>query len=136
MRDNSYPVILYDGVCGLCNRLVQFVLQHDRKKIFRFAALQGRSAEAILRRFGESPQALDTMYVMTGDRLLARSEAALFIGRELGGALGALAGMFEVLPKGVRDWVYRQIARRRYRMFGRYETCPLPEPGVRERFLE
>lgn len=136
MHDSWHPLILYDGVCGLCNRLVQFVLKHDQKKIFRFAALQGRSAEAILQRFGESPQALDTMYVMTGDRLLARSEAAIFIARELGGVWGPLAGISKVLPKGIRDWVYNQIARRRYRLFGRYESCPLPDASVRERFLE
>lgn len=132
----SRPLILYDGVCGLCNRLVQFVLKHDREQIFRFAALQGSTAEAILRRFGENPQALDTMYVVTGERLLARSDAAMLIAQQLGGAWRALAAMFRVLPKGIREWTYNQVARRRYRLFGRYETCPLPDARVRERFLE
>jgi predicted DCC family thiol-disulfide oxidoreductase YuxK len=130
------PLILYDGVCGLCNSLVQFVLKHDTNRIFQFAALQGQTAPPILQRFGESPQALDTMYVVTGDRLLARSDAAMFIAEQLGGIWEALGAMCRVLPKSVRGWTYNQIARRRYKFFGQYETCPLPDASVRERFLE
>ena len=138
MRDSSYPLILYDGVCGLCNSLVRFVLRHDKKKIFKFAALQGQSAQAILRRHGENPEALDTMYVVlnSGERLLSRSEAALFIWRELGGVWGVLAAVFGIFPAVLRNWIYRLIASNRYRVFGRYESCPLPDPRVRERFLE
>ncbi|PYV87153.1 MAG: thiol-disulfide oxidoreductase DCC [Acidobacteria bacterium] len=134
----SGPVVLYDGVCGLCNSMVKFVLRHDKRKVFKFAALQGRTAQAILRLHGESPGSLDTMYVVlnSGERLLSRSDAALFIGRELGGGWSTLAAVFGFLPESLRDWIYNRIARNRYRLFGQYQSCPLPDASVQERFLE
>ena len=132
------PLILYDGVCGLCNSMVRFVLKHDRKKIFTFAALQGPTSQAILRRHAQNPEALDTMYVVfdSGEQLLSRSDAAIFIGGELGRVWGALAAVYGILPAVLRNWIYRLIARNRYKLFGRYETCPLPDAGVRDRFLD
>jgi len=143
----AYPLILYDGVCGLCNRFVQFVLRHDRKAIFRFASLQGPLAARILSR--ASPAELDTVYVvpnfdpensaveaqLNGARL-SRSNAVLFVLRELGGFCRALAFAFRLCPRFLRDWGYRIIARHRYRTFGRYPACPLPEERVRNRFVD
>lgn len=138
MQDSSYPLILYDGVCGLCNWLVRFILRHDKKKKFTFAALQGQTARSILQRSGHNPEALDTMYVVlnSDERLLSRSDAALFIGRELGGAWSALAAVFGIFPVASRNWMYRLIARNRYKFFGRYQVCPLPDASVRVRFFD
>ena len=135
------PIILYDGVCGLCNRLVQFVLRHDRRDLFRFASLQSEFAAAILRRHGIAPGELDTFYLVRdceqpGEQLAARSEAALAVARGLGGIWGAVAFPLRMLPAGVRDWGYNLVARHRYRLFGKYDVCPLPEARHRHRFLD
>jgi predicted DCC family thiol-disulfide oxidoreductase YuxK len=136
-----YPIVLYDGVCGLCNRSVQFILRRDRAGVFRFASLQGQVAAGILARHGANPSDLDTMYVVVGgneaqERLLPRSDAVLYIGRRLGGLWGFLAGVMELVPRAVRDWGYAAVARHRYQVFGRYDACPLPRAETRERFLD
>ncbi len=145
----AYPLILYDGVCGLCNRFVQFVLRHDTKSTFRFASLQSSLAACILTGADARPSALDTIYVVTNfdpenpavnlqpdTKLLSRSNAVLFVLRELGGFWRATAAVLRLCPRFVRDWGYRVIARNRYRTFGRYEVCPLPEKSMRNRFVE
>jgi len=133
-------VILYDGVCGLCNRGVRFVLKRDREGVFRFASLQSSAGREVLARHGITPDALDTFYVvrdseLAGERVLSKSSAAIYTAARLGGVWKA-AGMLRVLPPRVRDWVYDTIARHRYRMFGRYDTCPLPEARYRDRFID
>jgi predicted DCC family thiol-disulfide oxidoreductase YuxK len=141
MAPAANPVLLYDGVCGLCNRLVQFTLRHDRNDSFRFASLQGPTAARILERHGQSPSDLDTFYVVTNfdqpeEHLLSRSDAALFVIRELGGGWHALASLGRVLPRFMRDVAYNLIARNRYRVFGKFDACPLPDPKDRHKFLE
>lgn len=145
--ESGHPIVVYDGVCGLCNRSVQFILKRDSARIFRFASLQSALAARILARHGANPTDLDTMYVALNcdatageanrkESLLSRSDAALFIMHELGGAWLAAARTIELLPRSVRDWGYRAIARNRYRMFGRYEACPIPDEATRARFLD
>jgi predicted DCC family thiol-disulfide oxidoreductase YuxK len=135
------PILLYDGVCGLCNRLVQFVLRRDREAIFRFASLQSAFAARVLARHDASPGDLDTLYVVVNyeeaqETLLARSDALLYVLRRLGAVWRAAAIMFAVLPKFLRDAAYNSVARNRYRIFGRYETCPLPGRESAARFLD
>lgn len=142
----DHPILLYDGVCGLCNRVVQFVLRRDRRGVFRFAALQSPLAARILARHGIDPGDLDTFYVVVEshfndagaqrDILFARSDAVLFILNELGGFWRLLESVFRIAPRGLREWGYRLVARHRYQMFGRYDSCPLPSAETRERFLE
>ena len=134
------PIILYDGVCGLCNRLSQFVLARDPAGRFRFAALQGTVAGEILTRHGRDPRDLDTLYLVLApgrpeERLLRKSDAALWILRELGGAW-RLAAVLRVVPRAIRDLGYDLVARTRYRLFGRYDACPVPDPRHRARFLD
>src|SRR6478672_6762322 len=110
---NSKPIIFYDGVCGLCNRLVQFVLQRDKRDYFRFAALQSDLASATLRRHNRDPHDLDTVYVVVdyqqpAERLLARSDAILFLLKQLGG-IWKLAAIGQVLPLAVRDGIYKLV---------------------------
>ena len=135
------PVILYDGVCGLCNRLVQFVLKHDAHDQFRFASLQSDFATRVLRRHGADPEKLDTMYVLFDqglpeERLSSRSDAAVVVLKELGRAWATLAVVFESLPGWVRNWGYHRIARNRYRIFGKYDSCPIPREKDRSKFLD
>jgi predicted DCC family thiol-disulfide oxidoreductase YuxK len=146
-----HPIILYDGVCGLCNRLNQFVLRQDPDGIFRFASLQSSLAAHILSRHGADPQDLDTVYIVVNldltkhdpanaaqpdERLLPRSDAVLFVLKQLGGIWKLLGFFLQLLPRVLRDAAYRLLARNRYRIFGRSGTCVLPSSENRQRFLD
>jgi predicted DCC family thiol-disulfide oxidoreductase YuxK len=138
---HSNPIILYDGVCGLCNRLVQFLLKHDREGRLQFASLQSDFAEKVLGRHGLNAKDLDTVHVVENydqpdERVLQRSNAILRAGRELGGFWGASSAIARVVPRPLRDLVYRVVATNRYRVFGKFDTCMLPDPSQRSRFLD
>jgi predicted DCC family thiol-disulfide oxidoreductase YuxK len=138
---SSSPIILYDGICGLCDRFTQFVLKRDRKDQFRFASLQGAFAARILQHHDVDPQQLDTVYVVVNceqpdEQLLSRSDAVVFILRRIGGIWRAAAALFAILPRWLRNRVYDLVARNRYRLFGKYETCWLPDAKYRHRFLD
>ena len=137
----SHPILLYDGVCGLCNRFVQFVLRRDPNATFRFAWLQSAPAARILARHGANPTDLDTVYVVVNhdlpdEYLLSRSEAVLFVLRLLGGLWRPTASLLQLLPKFLRDAAYNTVARHRYRIFGRSEVCTLPRDQDHSRFLD
>lgn len=144
MNADEKPILLYDGVCGLCNRLVQFILRRDSQAIFRFAALQSGLAQRILARHGANAADLDTVCVVLNynpqdpgrEVLLSRSEAVLFVLKKLGGIQRAIGSLLQLLPRAIRDWGYRHVARNRYRIFGRYDSCPLPSEGTRARFMD
>lgn len=133
-------LVLYDGVCGLCDRLTRFVLARDRRDRFRFAALQGEAGRDWLARMGGDVGTLETVVVVAAfdsdtPRLLLRSEAAFFLLRELGGPWRALS-WFDVLPRRMLDAAYGFVARRRYGWFGRFDSCPVPDASVRAKFLD
>ena len=138
MPDPTNPVLLYDGVCGLCNRLVQFVLKRDARGLFRFASLQSDFAAGILQQHGLDPNDLDTVYLVEapGERPASRSDAVISVLRGLGGFWRVTAVLLRALPKGLRDWGYNVIARNRYRIFGKHDSCLLPEQKYRDRFLD
>jgi predicted DCC family thiol-disulfide oxidoreductase YuxK len=138
-----YPILLYDGVCGFCNRFVQSVLRRDPDGIFRFASLQSGFAASILARHNISPADLDTVYVVVNrdshrppEFLLSRSDAVLFVLKQLGAPWRSVAFLLQLLPKFVRDLAYNAVARRRYRIFGKFESCVLPSAQDRSRFLD
>ena len=115
------PIILYDGVCGLCNHLVQFLLKHDREGRLRFASLQSDFAAKVLGRHGIDPTDLDTVHVIVNydqpdERVLQRSNAILRAGRELGGFWGVSSSIARVVPRPLRDVVYKLVATNRYRI--------------------
>jgi predicted DCC family thiol-disulfide oxidoreductase YuxK len=133
-------LVLYDGVCGLCNRLLQFLLRHDHRRVFTFASLQSTAGQAMVARSGGNPQELTTFYVIAdyqtrSSRVFTRSDAALFVAGELGWPWKA-ARAFALVPRGLRDRGYDLVARSRYRLFGRYDRCPIPGPELRNRFIE
>jgi predicted DCC family thiol-disulfide oxidoreductase YuxK len=133
-------LVLYDGVCGLCNRLLHFVLVRDGHAVFRFASLQSNIGRAMVKRFGGNPDDLTTLYVVADyqsatARAFTRSRGALFIARRLGWPW-KLALAFRVLPTAVLDRLYGLVASSRYRIFGRYEQCPIPRPEHRTRFID
>jgi len=133
-------IILYDGVCGLCNGFVQFVLPRDREGIFRFAALQSPVARDLLSRHGKDPTDLDTISVVVsrageGERLLQKSRAVLHVFWRLG-VPWTLSALFAPLPTRLLDAAYDVVARNRYKLFGKSDTCVLPAPEWRDRFLD
>ena len=134
-------IVFYDGICGLCNRLVQFLLKRDRHDRLRFASLQSDFASKVLGRHGIDPKDLDTVHVVenyqqSNERVLDRSDAILRAGRELGGIWAFAAKLGSVVPRPLRNLFYRFVANNRYRVFGKYETCMLPEPQHRVKFLD
>lgn len=135
-----HPVILYDGVCGLCNSMVQFLLKRDKKAHLRFASLQSDFAAKVLSRHGIDPRDLDTVHVVENyeqpdERILNRSDAILQATHELGGLWKISATIARLVPRALRDLVYRFVASNRYRVFGKYETCMLPDASQQDRFL-
>jgi predicted DCC family thiol-disulfide oxidoreductase YuxK len=133
-------LVLYDGVCGLCNRLNQFILKRDSGDRFRFAALQSSIAGELLHRYGRDASDLNTVYVIVNygapdERLLSKGRAILFVLRALGG-IWSLARIFELLPSRFLDRLYDVVARRRYRWFGRFDACVVPQPRDRSKFLD
>src|SRR5436190_17883311 len=126
MESDSNPLILYDGVCGLCNRLVQFVLKRDSRGQFRFASLQSKLAASILQRHGMNPQDLDTMYLVSDyqqptERLAARSDASVANLRHLSGFWRLVAALLSTLLYRLRIRSYNLIALSRYRIFVKFD---------------
>ena len=132
-------VLLYDGVCGFCNWTVRWILKHDKKGTIRFAPLQSSFGKSVLA--GDPAlESVDSIVVVDRrlagkPRLIIRSAAALHIAAYLGGPWKLLLIGY-VVPNTIRDFFYDLFARHRYRLFGRYETCPLPTPDERERFVD
>lgn len=132
---DGHPVVLFDGVCNLCDSSVQFIIRRDPSGRFRFASLQSDAGRAVVQALGRSPDDLDTMVLVDGDRTWIKSAAALEIARHLTGLWPALR-ILAAVPRPVRDWGYDVIARHRYRWFGKKDVCITPTPDVRDRFLE
>lgn len=132
--NTPHPVLIFDGVCGLCNASVDFVIRHDRRGVFRFAPSQSDSGRRLLERFGVDPDDVQSVYLVERGRIKARSTAALLVAWRLGFPW-SLASVFLLVPRPLRDLVYNGIARNRYRWFGKKETCRLPTAEERSRFL-
>ena len=133
-------IIFFDGVCGLCNHSVLFILKRDTNNRFVYSPQQSAYAQDVLPKYGGNPQELNTIYVLKDSEsdtptLLTKSAAACYILSELGGGWKILSyGRF--LPRFLRDFVYDCVAKTRYRFFGKKEVCMLPEPGWAEKFRE
>lgn len=142
MTDQSLPpftqagerVVLFDGLCRLCNGWVRFLIRHDPQQRFRLASVQSVQGQALLAWSGLPSERFDTMAYLEDGQLLVRSDALLRIVAQLPGPWRLLA-LLRVLPRPVRDWCYDRIALNRYRLFGRYDSCLVPDPDHERRFL-
>lgn len=139
-ESTSNAIVLYDGVCGLCNRGVQFLVTRDRHDQLRFASLQSDFAATLLKRHGVDHEDLDTVYVVLNqgqadEALLAKSDAALSLAKTIGGVWN-IARLGGLIPRPIRNRLYDFVARHRYRVFGKYETCMLPDPRHKHKFIE
>lgn len=136
----AHPLVLFDGVCNLCNGVVSFLVERDPHAILRFASLQSEAARAALRGVA-GPLAADdggrpaSIVLVEGGRVYRESTAALRTTRHLRGAWPGLAILL-VVPRPIRDGVYRWVAQNRYRWFGRTDTCRVPTPEIRARFVD
>jgi predicted DCC family thiol-disulfide oxidoreductase YuxK len=137
--ESAAPVLLYDGVCGVCNRAVRTILRLDPTGPLRFAALDSVFAKAVIERHPEIADIDSVVFVddpgQPSERVAVRSESAMRVVDYLGGPWRVLkiAGL---VPTPLRDWLYDRFAAVRYRVLGKYDSCPLPPPEVRARFIE
>jgi predicted DCC family thiol-disulfide oxidoreductase YuxK len=127
-------LVLFDGVCNLCTASVRFIIQHDRKAIFRFASIQSEIGKEICRSQGLDPADVQTFLLISAGKILLRSDAAIAVASSFGG-LWRLLRVFKLVPRVARDWIYSTVARNRYRWFGRTDACMIPSPEVRDRFV-
>ena len=130
------PILVFDGVCVLCSRSVQFVLRHDRDKQFRFATTQSPAGLHLMAEHGLDASKPASVLLLEDDSAYTESAAMIRVLRTFGGGWRWLAGVLWIVPKPLRDAAYRAVAKRRYRWFGRRESCYLPDPSDAGRFLQ
>ena len=131
----SRPVLLYDGTCALCDRSVQFVLDHEAAPRIQFASLQSAAGRSLSASCGLSADGLDSLVLVDGGQCYTESDAALRVARHLA-APWRWASALRVVPRPVRDGVYRWVARHRYAWFGRLDACRVPSASESARFLD
>jgi len=135
MDNNETNIVLFDGICNLCNKSVQFIIHRDPKSKFRFASLQSEVGKSLMRQIGLSTENNNSLVYIRDNRFYIKSTAVLRILRCLGGGWLLLYGLI-IIPRFLRDWGYDFIAKRRYRLFGKRASCMIPSPEDRARFLE
>jgi predicted DCC family thiol-disulfide oxidoreductase YuxK len=128
-------IILFDGVCNLCDSAVQFVIQHDKKDVFRFVAIQSELGEQILKHIGINPMNIDSVILYEpGIAYYYKSDAALQIAKNLGGFFH-FGTFFRIIPTGISNKLYDYIAKNRYKWYGKKETCLIPTLELKSKFL-
>ena len=130
----NHPLVLFDGVCNLCNGTVNFILKRDRKKQFRFVASQSKAGKFLIKKFN-IPPTTDSVILIFRNRIFIESDAAIEIVKLLPSPW-KMALIFNTIPKKPRDKIYRWIAKNRYKWFGKKETCRVPTPDERKFFPE
>lgn len=128
-------VVLFDGVCKLCNGWAKFLIRHDRNQRIRLATVQSPEGQALLAWGGLPADAFDTMAVIRDNHYWVRSEAFFEVVAQLPGAWPALR-LLRIVPRWLRDWLYDRVALNRYRLFGKHEVCMMPTPDHQQRFLK
>ena len=127
-------IILFDGVCNLCNRSVQFILKRDPNEQFKFTSLQSETGQNLLRKHALKPD-MKSVILIENDQIFLKSTAALRIAGRMKG-LWKLAGVLYIIPRPIRDFIYQWVAKNRYKWFGKADSCMLPRPEWKNRFLE
>lgn len=128
-------IILFDGICNLCDSAVQFVIQHDKKDVFRFVAIQSELGEQILKHIGINPMNIDSVILYEpGIAYYYKSDAALQIAKNLGGFFH-FGTFFRIIPTGISNKLYDYIAKNRYKWYGKKETCLIPTLELKSKFL-
>ncbi|HAV53785.1 MAG TPA: thiol-disulfide oxidoreductase [Aequorivita sp.] len=134
MESKNHKIILFDGVCNLCNGAVTFIIKRDKKDVFKFAALQSEIGRELTSKFNIDTSKVDSIILIDGEKHYEKSSAALRIAKYLSGAYPLLFG-FMVVPKFIRNAVYDYIAKNRYKWFGKKESCMIPTAELKSKFL-
>ena len=128
-------ILLFDGVCNLCDSLVQYIIKHDKDDVFRFDSLQSENGIRILKYLGVDPAKMDSMILyVPGKAYYDQSDAALEIGKRIGFKISSTT--LQAIPKALRNPIYRFVARNRYKWYGKKEQCMLPTPEIKAKFLK
>ncbi|MGI8950129.1 MAG: thiol-disulfide oxidoreductase DCC family protein [Chitinophagaceae bacterium] len=134
LADIKNPVILFDGVCNLCNNSVQFIIKHDPEKKFRFASLQSEFGQKVLQQFNLNANDFNSFVLLEDGKIYTKSTGALKVAKQLKGAWALLSG-FTIIPRFIRDGVYNLIAKNRYKWFGKKNECWIPTPELKNLFI-
>lgn len=134
MSDTAKKIILFDGVCNLCNGVVQLIIRHDTKDQFRFASLQGKEGRLYLSKFNIN-DAIDSFLLIDQHKIYTRSTGALMVCRYMGSPFKYLYHLI-VVPRFIRDAIYKLISQYRYRWFGKKVACMIPTPAIKSKFLD
>jgi predicted DCC family thiol-disulfide oxidoreductase YuxK len=132
--ENSGTILLFDGVCNLCNGLVKFIIRRDKSGRIRFASLQSVAGQSLLLCAGLKQDSIETVVYFSGEKIFLKSLAILNLLKDIGGGW-KLFYPLKIIPSFIRDFMYNQIAKRRYRIFGRRETCMIPSEDFESRFI-
>jgi predicted DCC family thiol-disulfide oxidoreductase YuxK len=130
----QHDIVLFDGVCNLCNGAILFIIKRDKKDRFRFAPLESDIGKKLLDQHGIDPNKIDSIVLISGDTAFAKAGAALRISRHLSGLWPLLYSLI-IIPKFIANIVYDFIARNRYKWFGKKESCMIPTPELKSKFL-
>ena len=134
MKNKDQKIILFDGVCNLCNGAVTYIIKRDKNNVFKFAALQSEIGQQLISKFNIDTSKVDSIILIDGEKHYTKSSAALHIAKQLSGAYPLLFG-FMVVPKFIRNSVYDYIAKNRYKWFGKKESCMIPTAELKSKFL-
>lgn len=133
--ESGKQLILFDGVCNLCNSAIQYVIKHDKNDVFRFAPLQSKLGQQLIERFDLNTNEMDSIILFSEEKgLKVKSSAALHISKHLGFPRN-LMSVFLVVPAVIRNWVYDFVARNRYKWYGKKEECMIPTPELKAKFM-
>lgn len=130
----KFKIILFDGVCNLCNSSVNFIIDNDRRNVFKFASLQSETGSELRKKHNLSSKDIDSVILIDTDRAYIKSDAALRIAAELGGIYKVISYL-RFMPGFIRDYFYDIIAKNRYNWFGKKDTCRIPSPELKSKFL-
>ncbi|MFA7555159.1 MAG: DCC1-like thiol-disulfide oxidoreductase family protein [Spongiibacteraceae bacterium] len=132
---NNRYIVIFDGVCNFCNGAVNFIIKRDPEGLFAFTPMQSELAKELMLRYAINNVSVDTIVLIKNDQCFVFSSAALEIAKDLTG-YWYMFNVFKVIPSFVRDLIYKLFARNRYRLFGRQDTCIVPNEDVRSRFID
>lgn len=133
MKEERMNIILFDGICNLCNTSVSFIIKRDKEALFRFAALQSETGKTLLQKYGIAEEQEATLFYLRNNDCLSRSTAVIYILKDLGGIWKCFYPLI-YLPNRVRDAIYSFISRNRYRLFGKRNKCMMPTSDLKDRF--
>jgi predicted DCC family thiol-disulfide oxidoreductase YuxK len=132
---NPHPIILFDGICNLCNVAIQYVIKHDSEAVFQFASLQSEAGQNLLKEYNLPHNNFNSFVLIEEDKVYTKSTAALKVAKQLNGGIKLLYG-FIIVPAFIRNGVYNIIASNRYKWFGKKNECMIPTPSLQSRFLK